>query len=167
MKVCPRCGDSHEKSGVYCSRRCANVRQHSEETKTKIRNTVRNFWDQLPEAEKVNRKELLASVSPRSTEQHLQNVLNSSFDFLSLDSKRLRVILEQEGKCNRCGISTWNGLPITLEYEHIDGNHQNNSRENVEALCPNCHSQTDTWRGRNNGKRQRRVEQYIDMVKSL
>ena len=39
--------------------------------------------------------------------------------------------------------------PIVLELEHIDGNHSNNERENLEAICPNCHSQTDTWRGRN------------------
>ena len=36
-----------------------------------------------------------------------------------------------------------------LEYEHIDGNNKNNRRENVIMLCPNCHSQTKTFRGRN------------------
>lgn len=40
----------------------------------------------------------------------------------------------------------WLGQPITLELEHKDGVHQNNIRENLECLCPNCHSQTDTWR---------------------
>jgi hypothetical protein len=39
--------------------------------------------------------------------------------------------------------------PIVLEIEHKDGNHHNNERSNLEALCPNCHSQTKTWRGRN------------------
>ena len=42
--------------------------------------------------------------------------------------------------------------PIPLEIEHKDGNHQNNVRDNLEALCPNCHSLTDTWRGRNKTK---------------
>lgn len=41
-----------------------------------------------------------------------------------------------------------------MELEHKDGNNANWSRENLEALCPNCHSQTPTWRGRNgNGKK--------------
>ena len=39
-----------------------------------------------------------------------------------------------------------------LELEHKDGNNKNNSRENLEALCPNCHSQTEFWRGRNKNK---------------
>ena len=41
------------------------------------------------------------------------------------------------------------GSPITLELDHKDGNNENNARENLEALCPNCHSTTETWRGRN------------------
>lgn len=49
-------------------------------------------------------------------------------------------------KCNKCGISEWNGNEITLEIEHKDGNRFNNSKENLELLCPNCHSQTNTFR---------------------
>jgi hypothetical protein len=57
--------------------------------------------------------------------------------------------------------------PIVLELEHKDGNHQNNERSNLEALCPNCHSQTSTWRGRNKkrGTKQKRSnrtkEEYL------
>lgn len=62
--------------------------------------------------------------------------------------RRLRVIAEQGGKCIGCGLGEWRGLPITFELDHKDGRNGNNSRENVTALCPNCHSQTPTWRGR-------------------
>jgi hypothetical protein len=41
------------------------------------------------------------------------------------------------------------GNPIVLEIDHIDGNNQNHSLDNLRYLCPNCHSQTSTWRGRN------------------
>jgi len=40
VKICPRCNKEHTKKGIYCSRECANVREHSEETKQKISNSV-------------------------------------------------------------------------------------------------------------------------------
>lgn len=47
-----------------------------------------------------------------------------------------------------CG-TTWNNKPLTLQIDHIDGNNLNNTLENLRFLCPNCHTQTDTW-GRKN-----------------
>lgn len=57
-----------------------------------------------------------------------------------------------EYKCHnkKCGISDWKGKSITLELEHIDGDRYNNNLSNLKLLCPNCHSQTQTWRGRKN-----------------
>jgi hypothetical protein len=47
-----------------------------------------------------------------------------------------------------CGLSSWNGLPIPLELDHIDGDHSHNNMSNLRLLCCNCHAQTPTWRGR-------------------
>lgn len=44
------------------------------------------------------------------------------------------------------------GQPIPLELEHKDGNHRNNTPSNVCLLCPNCHSQTDTYGSKNRGQ---------------
>lgn len=44
---------------------------------------------------------------------------------------------------------TWNGKPLTLQLDHIDGNPKNNMITNLRFLCPNCHSQTSTFTGRN------------------
>jgi Zn finger protein HypA/HybF involved in hydrogenase expression len=79
----------------------------------------------------------------------LDRLLSVDFSTLGIDGRRKRVIIEQSGKCNHCGIDEWRGESISLELEHRDGNHHNNARENLEAICPNCHSQTSTWRGRN------------------
>lgn len=54
-----------------------------------------------------------------------------------------------EYKCNLCGIDNWLNKPLTLELDHIDGDNQNNNLVNLRLLCPNCHSQTDTFRGKN------------------
>ena len=63
-------------------------------------------------------------------------------------SIKKRLISEYGNICQKCNIESWNGLPLTLELEHIDGNNRNNSKENLTLLCPNCHSQTPTWRNR-------------------
>jgi 5-methylcytosine-specific restriction endonuclease McrA len=67
---------------------------------------------------------------------------------------RLRLIREGllESKRNRCQLTQWNGLPIPLELEHKNGIHTDNSIENLELLCPNCHAQTLTCRGKNKKK---------------
>lgn len=55
----------------------------------------------------------------------------------------------RERKCECCGLSEWNNLPITLQAHHIDGDRTNNTLENLSLLCPNCHSQTDNFCSKN------------------
>ena len=73
-----------------------------------------------------------------------------------VNSAKLRRRLIEEGlkepKCERCGRRTWQGAPIPLELEHINGRRDDNRLENLRLLCPNCHSFTPTYRGRNIGK---------------
>ena len=66
-------------------------------------------------------------------------------------------------QCQKCGITEWNNKPIVMELEHIDGNSDNNSLENLTLLCPNCHSQTPTYKNRNQGNgRHYRRERYAN-----
>lgn len=67
---------------------------------------------------------------------------------------RLRLLKEKifEHKCYNCGLSEWLNQPIPLELEHKNGNHQDNTIDNLTLLCPNCHAQTSTYRGRNISK---------------
>jgi rubrerythrin len=56
---------------------------------------------------------------------------------------RLRRALLEIGvpyKCNACGISDWLGRPLVLEVDHIDSRYWNNTAENLQFLCPNCHT---------------------------
>ena len=54
-----------------------------------------------------------------------------------------------EYKCSICFISEWNGKPIVLEIDHINGINSDNRVENLRYVCPNCHSQTSTYKGKN------------------
>lgn len=54
--------------------------------------------------------------------------------------------------CECCLNTMWNGQPIPLEVHHKDGNKTNNSLNNLQLLCPNCHALTDTYRGKNTKK---------------
>ena len=52
-------------------------------------------------------------------------------------------------RCERCGIESWQGHPLTLALHHVNGQRDDNRLENLELLCPNCHSQTENFAGRN------------------
>jgi hypothetical protein len=72
------------------------------------------------------------------------------------DASKLRRRLIAEGlkrhRCDRCSLSEWLDSPIPLELHHVNGDRRDHRLENLEVLCPNCHSLTPTFRGRNIGK---------------
>ncbi|MFJ6565901.1 HNH endonuclease signature motif containing protein [Streptomyces sp. NPDC091292] len=85
-------------------------------------------------------------------------VADSSAHAKRKPSSRLKEAMHELGiaeQCALCGIeAVWQGEPLPLEVDHIDGDWRNNRVENLRLLCPNCHSTTDTYRGR--GKRRTR-----------
>lgn len=54
-------------------------------------------------------------------------------------------LIRRVGKCFECKRSKWRGKKLILQCDHIDGNPKNNVLSNARLLCPNCHSQTDTF----------------------
>jgi DNA-binding transcriptional ArsR family regulator len=59
----------------------------------------------------------------------------------------------KEPRCELCGIAEWQGKPLSLALHHINGEGHDNRLENLQLLCPNCHSQTDNFSGRNGGRK--------------
>ena len=55
-------------------------------------------------------------------------------------------------ECSICGIKTWNGEKISLELDHINGIRHDHRLDNLRLLCPNCHSQTPTFKSKNIGR---------------
>jgi len=79
-------------------------------------------------------------------------------------SEHIRKYLHKkyDNKCSKCGWNKANPYTgkIPLEVEHIDGNHKNNKEENLNLICPNCHSLTETYKGANKGKGRKLRRKY-------
>lgn len=96
--------------------------------------------------------------------QHLHK-RNQKIENGTASSKTLkRYLIDTHGyKCWECGLSEWRNKSITLELEHIDGNSDNNELVNLSILCPNCHSQTSTYKAKNKGNgRHFRRQRYAE-----
>jgi Zn finger protein HypA/HybF involved in hydrogenase expression len=80
----------------------------------------------------------------------------TAFEYLEsthIKSHTLKIKLIEDGvkkhECEECKLNTWNGKLIPLELHHVDGNRYNNSIENLQIICPNCHAQTPNYSGKN------------------
>lgn len=165
MKNCPnpKCSNQHNNPGKFCSRSCANSRTFSKETNQKKSIANKQHYQSLTLDQQKERVALLQKYCSFTYEDHLHKLMTQDWDTWGKPSKRIRVILEQHGKCNKCELSEWLGQPIMLELEHKNGNRSDDSRDNVEALCPNCHAQTPTWRGRKKGQNGHKTQKYLDL----
>ena len=160
-------------SGRFCSRPCANRRSRSKETKAKISYSVKvaileNRLSPPPRPQIHYTAEDYQRIFANRKRKRDEDLMLAEYSSLTYQRLRERICLEQDGKCNNCGLSEWFDKPLSLELEHKDGDRHNNDRENLEMLCPNCHALTDTWRGRNK-ERIVRPAGYVsqqDMVKA-
>lgn len=119
-----KCNKEHDGlfgSGRFCSRSCANQKTHSQETKEKIKNTLKNSdkWK--------NYKKVIKS----------SNFKKSPVSIYDLSSRTIQKLLKRANvECSMCG---WN--KTTLDIHHIIPKAKGGSNEhtNLIALCPNCH----------------------------
>ena len=76
------------------------------------------------------------------------------------DPLKRRLISEglKEARCDCCCLTEWNGKAIPLELHHVNGDKYDNRLENLQLLCPNCHSQTPTYRAKNRASVRARSE---------
>jgi len=81
----------------------------------------------------------------------LKDILDGKYPQYQSNKLRIRLLKEgvKEHLCECCLNSEWNGKEIPLEVNHIDGNRNNHLLSNLELLCPNCHAQNETYRGKN------------------
>lgn len=144
INTCNHCG-VETTNPRYCSRSCSasvnnsGVRRHGAEQVLKHCPLCGNSTKNPSYCSNVCQRQYEAKVSIETNTASayvIKKYLTETFGYV----------------CNECGIGEWNKKPITLELEHKNGDSSDNSISNTCLLCPNCHSQTDTYKGKNRGK---------------
>ena len=88
-------------------------------------------------------------------------VEGSTFNNGNLKERLLQEMVK-ENRCESCGqLPRWQGQPLTIELDHINGIHSDNRIENLRMLCPNCHSQTKTFSRKNAKTNRLPKEQHL------
>lgn len=92
-------------------------------------------------------------IDPRPRLEPIADVLSAGRQRSRAHVKvRLLAAGLKQQRCENCGLSDWRGAPISLELHHVNGDGDDNRLTNLRLLCPNCHSQTDTWGAKNKGR---------------
>lgn len=151
-------------SGRFCNKKCSSAfstaAKRAEINATVSKNAKeKNLVSKLhtPESRLKRDQTMIARYGTlvyvpdktKSVKSRVARLNKRPFERLPLSKKRSILIAECNNTCSWCHNTEWLGKPINLELDHIDGNHSNNDRSNLRILCPNCHSFTDTYKGRN------------------
>ena len=98
----------------------------------------------------VGRHKSITGVIRTQTSEYLTNSKP-----ISSSKLKERLIREniKENRCEICGLTEWQNKPLSCQLHHVDGDNCNNDINNLIMLCPNCHSQTETFSGRNKKKK--------------
>lgn len=167
---CEKCGKDHDGSfgsGRFCSRQCSNSRAFSEETCEKKRQKAKEYWETIEDrngrtrnlSPKSYKKMVDALARGRkksaeiSTERSNQRIAaytqagavgSLKAWKIGIATYRKHVLRIKGCVCAVCGLEEeWQGRPLSLHLDHINGDAQDNRLENLQVLCPNCHSQKD------------------------
>lgn len=137
------------KSGKICCEmspnKCEEVRRKNSESLKKTYNEGRGYFEYTSDIRKrisVNTKNAWDIRMEKIRSETPINLLTKNQQIKILSKK-------QEKRCSKCGLNTWMSKPLVLELHHINDNKKVDSIDDITLLCPNCHSQTENWKGRN------------------
>ena len=188
MVICPGCNREFEKSSSLNShKRFCSKWTKSIPLKRKTREENLSIPSACPSCDKVFKNVYAMSAHKghcmgNSTIDHLKTSRGWSKGKLLKKEKEIfkehsevssgytkQALLKfkhKEFKCEICHLKSWQDKQITLELDHINGIRNDNRLENLRLLCPNCHSQTETWKGKNINTGRKKVKDEI-LIKAL
>ena len=144
----------------YCNHTCSNAKKSAE---SKMHGNCLNCNKSFEYYPKIGKGIYCSHKCQMEYQFKTETIPRALAGKISFPRVMKRVITHLKGyKCEICGIDTWNNCNITLQLDHIDGDADNNRIENLRLLCPNCHSQTETWGSKNikNAKRSQYNKRY-------
>ena len=164
---CENCNKEHcgsYGSGRFCSSRCArgfSTKQKREEINIAVSKKMQGrktnsyfFTDEDREKAKKAIK-IHGSYKKFSKDEFISYVLcenGSRWNGNKIKESMFEFGMKEE-ICEECGQEpSWNGKTLSLQLHHIDGNRYNNNIENIKIICPNCHTQTETFAKKNVGR---------------
>lgn len=151
-KLCKHCSrplsyDDFKRKKVFCNSSCSATFNNLAKEKKKIYYSCIHC-NKLSEQRSGKRNKYCST----KCQQEFQTNLKIVESIASAKTMKKFLISKYGNKCWKCNITEWNGTTLVMELEHIDGNSSNNQIENLSLLCPNCHSQTPTYKAKNKGK---------------
>jgi hypothetical protein len=141
----------------YCSRSCASTANNKLYPKRKSELPLEWSCNFCGIAKRATCKQAIRKFCSNKCQmdyQHKQSIKEWINEGKKVGVRVVKRYLEETFGClcSCCGLDRWQGNPIALELDHIDGNSSNNIPVNLRLLCPNCHSQTETFKGKNRGR---------------
>ena len=141
------------KNNKFCSNSCSAIYNNTNKSRISKTNKV-NICQECNSTFEFNHRSSNKFCSIECSKLNIKRKFKERFDLGLLKERstiKKYIIKRDSYKCSECDISEWNNKPICLELDHIDGNPDNNMPENFRLLCPNCHSQTESYGAKNKG----------------
>lgn len=150
------CGKLH-KNPRFCSSSCAA--KHNNSKRILIPKPKKINICRLCGKDTTNKYYCDNKCQGRHLQQITENNIEHSGISTSVQAARRYLTNKHGHKCSICSITEWQNRSIVFVIDHINGDPADNSIINLRLICPNCDSQTDTYKGKNkgNGRYSRRI----------
>lgn len=154
-KNCNKEMDYEKRNNVFCDSSCAATYNNIGKSRSK-KPIIECLTCKKPFRYSHHSKNMYCSNACQQVNSRNQRIekwlATGAFDAINVPGWAKNYIRTQRGdKCQVCSTEYWNGVKLPLECDHVDGNASNNHIDNLRLICPNCHSLTSSFKGKNRG----------------